>query len=493
MSGNESFSTLSNGYGTSLGSFHFLYTAIVMVLPICYIFIHRRNKHKLRLPNVITIKLARELNKKTKEGRKRPNHPLWFLEIARSIGKYTFTFPKVPFINRFVIVGDAKMAREMLMDSSTSRPPAFYRKLEIGGAINIFTREGESWHARRTGVKPAFHRTHIERMNQVACDSAEKWIREKLIPWCADGTAFDVSLEMTNIILEAICRTMFEYDLSEEERIEFLENNELYFAEFLGKSYIRKYIPLWFIPERKRATEAYYKVMELMKRFIANYRSNPNPLKGTIIDCIMNNPCYENDNDLCFELFGYVMAGYDTTAFSIAWALLELARNPHEQEKVRESIKNTTSKVATSTRNEVLLRAIKESMRLNPVLGLGSCRLTGRDFVNKEEGYIVPKGTIFLANIMLMHRNEKVYGSNVDQYLPSRWENATKAQRDHLMSFSAGRQNCVGQVLANAELYCILHRILSEFRLFVETEETSEVLLTMKPEGAMLRAERIVQ
>jgi len=385
------------------------------------------------------------------------------------------------------------MAREILMDSTTTRPPAFYRKLEIGGTPNIFTREGESWHARRMGVKPAFHRIHVQRMNQVACDSAEKWIREKLIPWCANGTPFDVSSEMTNVILEAICLTAFEYDLSEEERIEFLENNELYFAEFLGRPMFRKYIPLWFLPERKRALDGYYKVMELMKRFIANYRSKPNPMKGTIIDLLMNNPCYKNDDELAFELFAYVMAGYDTTAFTLAWTLLELARHPHEQDKIRESIKNTASSVVTSGRNDVLQRAIKESMRLNPVLGLGSCRLAGRDFVNKEEGYVIPKNTIVVASIICMHRNEKVYGDTVDQYLPSRWENVTKEQRDHLMSFSAGRQNCVGQVLGNAETYCILHRILSEFRLFVDTEETSEVLLTMKPEGAMLRAEHIVQ
>merc|ERR1712157_86481 len=151
-----------------------------------------------------------------------------------------------------------------------------------------------------------------------------------------------------------------------------------------------------------------------MGRIIANYRSNPNPRKGTIIDLIVNNPCYKTEDEIAADVLVYLTAGYDTTAYSIAFTLLELARHPHEQEKVRKDLQkvatmSTTSSVRDSTtnnikRSEVLQRAIKESMRLNPVSAFGSARLCARDYITKKEGHIIPKGTVVIISMMLLHR-----------------------------------------------------------------------------------------
>lgn len=220
----------------------------------------------------------------------------------------------------------------------------------------------------------------------------------------------------------------------------------------------------------------------------------------------MNNPCYETEDQLASEVLVFLTAGYDTTAYTIAFTLLELARHPQEQKTVREDLVNTvkassviSSSPATGTivdqkswrQSNVLQRAIKESMRLNPVSAGGSVRLCGRDFITKKEGHIIPKGSTVLILPILLHRNQQVYGeSTVNNYMPSRWENPTKAQKEHFMIFSAGKQNCVGQALANAELYSIIPRILSEFELSVHDEGSTTFFLTYKPLKAMLKAKR---
>jgi cytochrome P450 len=80
---------------------------------------------------------------------------------------------------------------------------------------------------------------------------------------------------------------------------------------------------------------------------------------------------------------------------------------------------------------------------------------------------------------------------NADEYVPSRWDHPTQAQKDSFMLFSAGKQNCVGQSLAQAELHCIVPRILSEVELEVEEEGTITWFLTLKPIGARLKAKRV--
>jgi len=330
-------------------------------------------------------------------------------------------------------------------------------------------------------------------MNQVALKKTEKWIRDVLIPCTKEGRSFDVSKEMISITLEAICSTAFEYDISESDKAAFVANLELQLKEFLTKSInnpFRKYLGN-LIPERRRALDAAKANVAFAMKIIGKYRANPNPIKGTIIDCLARNPCYANDDELAADVVLFLTAGHDTTAYSLAFTLLELARNQDEQKKVRDEITAMGScGVDQWRKSNALSMAIKESMRLYPVSASGSSRVCGRDFVTKE-GWIIPKGTSVVSHIMMTHRNKNVFGKNADEYVPSRWEHPTQAQKDSFMLFSAGKQNCVGQSLAQAELHCIVPRILSECELYVEEEGSITWFLTLKPIGARLKAKRI--
>ena len=175
----------------------------------------------------------------------------------------------------------------------------------------------------------------------------------------------------------------------------------------------------------------------------------------------------------------------------MAFTLLQLSRNPEEQNKVRNDIANMTTAVEWR-KSDVLQRSIKESMRLYPVSSSGSSRVCGRDFITKE-GWMIPKGTTVVSHIMMTHRNKNVYGDDADAYIPSRWINPTQAQKDSFLIYSAGKQNCVGQALANAELQCIIPKILSEVELEVVDEGRITWFLTLKPIGATLRAKRVIR
>jgi cytochrome P450 len=170
-------------------------------------------------------------------------------------------------------------------------------------------------HARRKGAAPAFSNRHIKRMNSVALEQTEKWIKEKLIPLSESGQSFDVAEEMISITLDAICKTAFEYDISEKEKFIFVSNCELVFREFLAKSFnnpLRKYMGKW-IPDRKRALQAASDNAIFAKKIIEQYRKNPNPLEGTIIDHLCKNPCYANDDELAADVLLYLIAGHDVS------------------------------------------------------------------------------------------------------------------------------------------------------------------------------------
>ena len=89
-----------------------------------------------------------------------------------------------------------------------------------------------------------------------------------------------------------------------------------------------------------------------------------------------------------------------------------------------------------------------------------------------------------------MMRDEDVY-ENAEAFNPSRWDNPTKAMNDAYSPFAMGKQDCIGQSLANAELHSIIPRIVSEFELFLVEEGTVDFFLTLKPVNTMLRARKI--
>lgn len=171
----------------------------------------------------------------------------------------------------------------------------------------------------------------------------------------------------------------------------------------------------------------------------------------------------------------------------MAFTLLELARHPEEQKKIRDDLSTLDPKEWCNSK--VLQMAIKESMRLHPVSAGGSLRRVGKDFTTKE-GFFIPRNSNVVSCMMLLHHNPAVF-ADPDKFIPSRWENPTKDMKDAFLIFSAGKQNCIGQALANAELHCIIPMILSQVELEVEDEGSMDYFLTLKPAGAMLKGKLI--
>lgn len=245
------------------------------------------------------------------------------------------------------------------------------------------------------------------------------------------------------------------------------------------------------IPFRRRAFQAAFQLKGLCLKMMDNYTENPTKTKNTIIQLIMeSDAAFPNSHEKAAQLLEFLVAGFDTTAYSISWILLSLAQHKEEQTRLRESLRMLTPD--TWNNCQELQWVIKEGMRLYPVASGGSIRTIGKDFTTND-GKLIPKGSNCLLPNMLLFRNPDIF-PNPDAFVPSRWENPTRDQLDAFLPFSLGKQNCVGQSLAKAETTSIVARIISEYELTVdETKDpfTIDYFLTLKPIGAYLRARKV--
>ena len=423
------------------------------------------------------------------------DNPWFFLRTAHSMGTSVYRLPLPLFGTPMaVVVGDAKLARSILTDKLTVKPLMMYRSIDAAtnGIPSLFTNSGSHWHARRKGIAPAFSSNHVQRMNTVALAKTDQWIQTRLQPLIDEGKAFDVGDEMIDLLLCAIAETAFQYTLSPTEVNMFKNELKLVFREFLFKTNLNPLRQAFggLLPERRRAYLAAKRIQALSLKIIRAYRRLDSPIQGTIIDLICSNPCYKDDMDRTADVTICLVAGHDTTAYTLAWTLKELAQNPEIQCELRQSIEAGDKEAPHQL--ESVRQVIRESIRLHPVSASGSGRIVGRDFTTKD-GKCIPKGSNTFLPYINMLRDPDVFGQNFDQFVPSRWNkpNVTSDMNEAFMPFAAGRQNCVGQPLARAELHCILPRIISQFELTVEDAGRTECFLTLKPAGVMLSAKPV--
>jgi cytochrome P450 family 4 len=184
-----------------------------------------------------------------------------------------------------------------------------------------------------------------------------------------------------------------------------------------------------------------------------------------------------------------MIAGFDTTGYTLASTLMLLAKHPNVQDKLRSEIL-ATDDIDKRSKCNYMKDVITESNRLIPVSGLGAVRTTGRDFFCKNRSMMIPKGSDVKLCQTLHNRNPTVF-TNPKAFEPERWENPTKEMQQSVMMFLCGLRRCPGQSLAMAELHSAIPKLIAEYQVDVESEGKILNFLTMGYVGARLNFTKI--
>ena len=162
-------------------------------------------------------------------------------------------------------------------------------------------------------------------------------------------------------------------------------------------------------------------------------------------------------SEICDELFTLVVAGHETTATSLAWAIERLRRHPELLARLVDEIDSGGSALLQATVYEVLrTRPIIDAVSrevIAPSIDLGP--------------WVIPRGHVVTVNIGLVHENDEVYADarsfNPDRFLGSNPEMYS------WMPFGGGTRRCPGAAFANMEMMVELRTILREFSLTTTT------------------------
>jgi cytochrome P450 len=155
-----------------------------------------------------------------------------------------------------------------------------------------------------------------------------------------------------------------------------------------------------------------------------------------------------NDDEVRDQLMTLLLAGHETTATGLAWALDLLAHHPAVVARAR-------------AQGEPYLRAVvSESLRLRPVVPLAGRRLTS-DLV--VDGVALPAGTDVTPAIWLAHTRPQDYPEPY-AFRPERFLERPPATYTWL-PFGGGVRRCIGAAFAELEMRTVLAEVLARFEL----------------------------
>ncbi|KAK9905093.1 hypothetical protein WJX75_009533 [Coccomyxa subellipsoidea] len=196
------------------------------------------------------------------------------------------------------------------------------------------------------------------------------------------------------------------------------------------------------------------------------------------------------DIEIIAQAFIFLLAGYETTANTLAFTTYSLAANPDKAAKLVEEIDREAPEGDVTA--EHLMRmpyveaCIKEALRIySPAALLG--RQLGEDTVIK--GHTIPKGTGVMVPVYAIHHDPEIY-TDPEVFKPERWLEGTPeyAADKHMagkwMPFGEGTRVCVGQRLALIEAKIALAHVFRKFTFTLTPGQVplqTECTLLLKP------------
>jgi len=463
--------------------------AIAFSLLVNNVLRHRRVPPDCRLPPIAPYSFLVSIRETTQ------GNVAWFLRrVTLEMGqlcRLRFLLPwKIVFV-----AADANISRQILTDPSSQKSPSLKNFNKItAGVSQFFTSNGYRFQHARKAMAPAFANNQIKRMDKVTVAKTEEWIQNRLKKFVESGEAFDINKEMVDLTLSVILEAAFEYDMRKEEREKLMTCLHVTLSTFIFPNPFK--MAFWFFfPSIWKAHQKARELMQISRNIMEAYKRKKNPTKNTVIDLIMNNPNYNNDDERAADMVDLIVAGHETSSSSMTFLLMELARHPHEQRLVQKELQGLSADQRTGS--EHLKNCIKEAMRRWPVTAPGPIRVIGRDLIvssdscgKKEKDFFIPKGSlVFMPSIGLSHNSK--YFENPLSFVPSRWESPTEDMKNAFLPFSQGKRNCIGQSLAMSEMQSILSRLCVEYNFELVDEGTTGFFITMKPIGVRLKATQI--
>jgi cytochrome P450 len=313
---------------------------------------------------------------------------------------------------------------------------------------------GEHRRARKL-LMPAFNGAALRRYRSVvariAADEVRRW---------RPGVAFRSLDRMNALTLEVIMQVVF--GVTDEQRLARLRplvnrTVDIHPVVLLGWGYpsLQRFGPWRATVDNQRALD------EVMYAEIAARRESPDlDERDDVLSQLLAVGGGDGDGlsdaELRDQLVTLLLAGHETTATALSWALYELGRDPRLMRRAQQA--------ADDGDDDYLEAVLKESMRLHPVIPMVVRHLTGPATVG---GWDLPRGVSVGPSIIVSHARADNF-DRPDEFRPDRFlEGARDVAPNTWIPFGGGVRRCIGAGFSLMEGVEVLRAVLRDLDVTV--------------------------
>ncbi|TXG52106.1 hypothetical protein EZV62_021275 [Acer yangbiense] len=388
------------------------------------------------------------------------SNPSYLLKLSKQYGPLmSLQLGFVPTL----VVSSAKMSKEVMKTHDLqfcSRPSKFsQKKLTYNFSDLALSPYNDYWREmRKICVVHLFNSVRVQQSRPIREDEISRLI-EKISKSSVANSDQPVNLSemMISLTNSIICRVALgkRYD---DEGIESSRFHALLqeIQAVLGSFFFSDYFPYMGWAD---------KLTGMISRLEKNFEEFDKFYQEVINEHLDSKRPQGEQEDIIDDIF---VAGTETSAASVIWAMTYLMKHPRVMKKAQEEIRDLTGKKDFVDEDDIrrfsyLEAVLKETMRLQPVVPLLLPRETNDMCI--LDGYEIPPKMTVLVNAWAIGRDPEAW-ENPDEFYPERFIGSSidmKGQNFELVPFGAGRRSCPGMVMGIVTVELALANLLYKF------------------------------
>ncbi len=389
---------------------------------------------------------------------------------------------------KMVAITSPQAAQHLFKSNSKNYPRGNQRKaLESILGLGLITQEGKLWKHHRRVVAQAFRNDFLKySLNQnsrLVSHLLENWEQK-----AKAGTAVDVVDETRKMTLAVIVRALFSIDLDLEKNRELytaiVEANHLMFTRHTSPVTFPDWVPT---PRNRKIRNTRVVMDAFITTCLKEKASRGEAATEDIADHLL---ATEADGEISRqqiydEIRTLLVAGFETTATSLAWTLYLLAKHPEATAKWQQELDSVLQGRAPlwedMNRLPLTEHIVLEGLRLYPpAYGLTRTCLE-EDVV---ESFRMPAGASLVLSIYGI-QNSSEYWRDPEAFQPERF--AADWPEQAFLPFGMGKHICIGSRFSILESTLILACIGQRFDLALldDAEIVPQAQVTLLPERAI--------
>lgn len=341
----------------------------------------------------------------------------------------------------------------------------------------------EPLHMRqRRLAQPAFLRQRIaaygEVIGSVALSTTSRWL---------PGATVDLHEEMLELALRIVGKCLFDLDVTSREEVRRIASAVEAFMSFLPLALVpfSNQIQRLPLPAMKRIRKGKAELGTLIETMIRERRQSPGD-RGDLLSMLLeatdpDDPgARMSDQQIHDECLTIMLAGHETTANALSFALWLIATHPDVQQRLQQeasTVLASRSATAADYPNLPYANAVfSEALRLYPPVWV-TARTCAEPYT--IAGYAIRPGAVLLAPQFVVHRDPRFFPDPLHfdptRFLPENREATKSRPRFAFFPFAAGSRQCIGEGLAWMEGALTLATVARDWTLSLPPDSPSHI------------------